>query len=200
MSYGTGGEFDRGDRPNNPKAVGSMPPAPPKSNALWWILGILAFLAIGGALLCCGGGYFAYQFSSEMAGGVVKDAVAADPAIVEHIGTIENVGINLTATSNAGGGNKGVFDVSGDKGTGQLEVVMNNTPGGQQVESCVLVLPNGERHDVQVAGQQDVPFDDGSVVPPPADGEALDASPTESAVESETPPDADAATDPSDTQ
>lgn len=155
MSYGNGGEYDRGNRPSNPNAVGSMQPQPAKSNALWWILGILAVVFVGGALVCCGGGYFAYRFGTEVAGTVVRDAVAGDPAIQEHIGTIEEINLNLSATGNAGGGSRMVFDVRGDKGTGQLEVTMD--PGGQSVGSAVLVLPNGDRHDVQVGTPEQAP-------------------------------------------
>ncbi|MGV3483954.1 MAG: hypothetical protein ACO1RT_06015 [Planctomycetaceae bacterium] len=193
MSYGNGGEFDRGNRPINPNAVGSMQPPPAKSNTLWWVLGILGFVIIGGALVCCGGGYFAYQFSSQMAGSAVKDVVANDPAIVEHIGTIENISLNLGATGNAGGGNKVVFDVSGDKGSGQLEVVMDNNPGGQTVNSCVLVLPNGERHDVVIAGQGEAEPETDTLPLEDDAAENLDAAETDPAVQNEAEPSVDEA-------
>jgi hypothetical protein len=153
MSFGSGGDFDR----NNPSSGGGSAnafgastnrPEPRKSNTLWWILGILGFLTIGGAILCCGGGYFMIQFTSQVVAEEVKRAVSGDAAIQEHIGTISNVEMNLTATGAAGGNNKLVFDVTGDKGAGQLEVVVNNTPQGQTLRSCTLVLPDGERHEV----------------------------------------------------
>lgn len=153
MSFGSGGDFDR----NNPSSgrgsanafgASTNRPEPQKSNTIWWILGILGFLTIGGAILCCGGGYFMIQFTSQVVAEEVKRSVANDAAIQEHIGTITDLDMNLTATGAAGDGAKLVFDIKGDKGTGQLEVEVSNTTEGQNLRSCVLVLPDGERHEV----------------------------------------------------
>ena len=162
MSFGNSGDFDRGNRPNqgpsgqnpgSPYAGGpgqTVQPAP-KSNALWWILGILGVLTVGGALVCCGGGYFAFQFGTQVVADTVKSSISADPAIQEHIGDITDISMNLTATGAVGGGNKMVLDLKGEKGTGQVEVVMaGGGPDGQTLQSCVLILPNGERIDVAV--------------------------------------------------
>jgi len=160
MSYGNGGDLNR----NNPSpasgsgnAYGSGPMQPPakKSNTVWWILGILGFLTIGGALVCCGGGYYALQFGTQVVADEVKKSIASDAAIQEHIGTISEMNMNLTATGAAGGNNKLVFDVKGDKGAGQLEVIVNNTAEGQAVNDCVLILPDGTRLDVVIAGASD---------------------------------------------
>ena len=99
-----------------------------------------------------------YKFSTQMIADSVKASISADPAIQEHIGTISDIGMNLTATSAAGGGEKIVLDIKGDKGTGQIEVVMaGGGPDGQTLQSCVLILPNGDRIDVAVdASGQDV--------------------------------------------
>lgn len=175
MSYGNGGEYDRSSRPSNPNAVGSTQPQPRKSNALWWILGILGCVAVVGAFVCCGGGYFAYRFSTEMVGTIVKDAVAQDPAIEEHIGTIQTIDVNLGATGEAGGGNRMVFDVRGDKGSGQIEAVLS--PGGQSLDSAVLVLPDGERIDLEL---QEVDLQETDIQVPEEDGQVPDAEGLES--------------------
>lgn len=166
MSFGSGGDFDRNNPSSNSGSAnaysaGTNRTEPRKSNALWWILGILGFLTIGGAILCCGGGYFMFQFTSQAIAEEVKKSVANDAAIQEHIGTITDLNMNLTATGAAGDSAKLVFDVKGDKGTGQLEVVVSNTAEGQTLQSCVLVLPDGERHDVVIqAASEDQNSDD----------------------------------------
>jgi len=167
MSFGNSGDFDRGNRPGqggqnpgSPYAAGSGQTVQPerKSNALWWILGILGVLTVGGALVCCGGSYFAFQFGTQVVAEAVKTSISADPAIQEHIGDITDISVNLTATGAVGGGNKMVLDLKGEKGTGQVEVVMaGGGPDGQTLQSCVLILPNGERIDVAVdTSRQDI--------------------------------------------
>jgi hypothetical protein len=136
MSYGNGSGFESVNQP------------PKKSNTLWWVLGIIGVVTIGGALVCCGGIYFMIRFGTQVVGDQVKLAVGTDPAVQEHIGTVSDISMNLTATGAAGGGNTIIFDVKGDKGTGQLEVVMDQTPGQEGLKSCVLILPNGDRHEV----------------------------------------------------
>ena len=162
MSFGNSGDFDRDNR-TGPYASSSQTSPPAKSNTLWWILGILGVLFGGAALVCCGGSFYLYRFGTQVVGDVVKQAVAADPAIQEHIGTINEVTMNLGATSNAGGGGKVVFDITGDKGSGLLEVVMDNSPQGQSVKSCVLILPTGERHDIVVNMDDPAAIDDESI-------------------------------------
>lgn len=166
MSFGNSGDFDGGNRPRgqntgSPYATGPGQTVPPKSNAVWWILGILGVLTVGGIFVCCGGGYFAFRFGTQAVAEAVKSSISTDPVIQEHIGNITDLSMNLTATGAAGGGDKIVLDIKGDKGTGQVEVVMGGDPGGQSVKSCVLILPNGERIPLAVgpAGQMTPPDD-----------------------------------------
>jgi len=171
MSFGNGGDFNRaGGPPPDPFAANDLSrPVAKKSNAIWWILGILGVLTVGGALLCCGGMFFMYSFTNQFVGEMVKATVENDPAVQEHVGSIENIEINLTETGNAGGGNKLVFDVTGDKGTGKLEVALDNSPEGQAVESCVLVLPNGDRHTVTIEAPADEPVTDEPAIEVPSE-------------------------------
>jgi len=177
MSLGNSG----GQIQGSPYAAGpgqTMQPAP-KRTALWWILGILGVFTVGGALVCCGGSYFAFQFGTQVVADAVKASISADPAIQEHIGVITDISMNLTATSAAGGGNKMVLDLKGEKGTGQVEVVMaGGGPDGQTLQSCVLILPNGERIDVAVdTSGQDIFTGDAvdTMAPDSAPAEATDS-------------------------
>ena len=164
MSFGNSGDFDGGNRPRgqntgSPYATGPGQTVPPKSNAVWWILGILGVLTVGGIFVCCGGGYFMFRFGTQAVADAVKSSISTDPVIQEHIGNITDLSMNLTATGAAGGGDKMVLDIKGDKGTGQVEVVMGGDPTGQSVKSCVLILPNGERIPLAVgpAGHMTLP-------------------------------------------
>ena len=100
-----------------------------------------------------------FRFGTQAVADAVKSSISADPVIQEHIGNITDLSMNLTATGAAGGGDKIVLDIKGDKGTGQVEVVMGGDPGGQSVRSCVLILQNGERIPLAVgpAAQMTLP-------------------------------------------
>lgn len=139
MSFGNSDDF------------GGLRPAPKKSNALWWILGILAAVTIGGTLLCCGGFYYMFSFGSQMIATETKRLISTDPTIQEHIGDIKEMSFNFSATGAAGGGETLVFDVNGENGSGQIQVVVNNQQGaGPTISSCTLILPNGERHEIEL--------------------------------------------------
>ena len=187
MSFGNSGDFDGGNRPRgqntgSPYAAGPSQNVPPKSNALWWILGILGVLTVGGIFVCCGGGYFMFRFGTQAVADAVKSSISADPVIQEHIGNITDISMNLTATGAAGGGDKMVLDIKGDKGTGQVEVVMGGNPGGQSVQSCDLILPNGERIPLAVGPARDMTLPNDAIEAtesdalPPADTNLQDAA------------------------
>lgn len=177
MSYGNSGGFDGMNQP------------PKKSNStLWWVLGIIGVISVGGALVCCGGIYFMVRFGTQVVGDQVKLAISADPVIQEHVGTISEINMNLTATGAAGGNNKIVFDVKGEKGSGQLEVVMDQTQGQEGIQACVLVLPNGDRHEIALTPPAD------ATIPEVSDGEpSADAATETSATEESAAPSAEAA-------
>ncbi len=129
LSQGPGG-FGSSSDPLNPYAsVGGqgMSQPPRRSGSPWmWILGIGGGVVL---LLCCGCGmlgYFGFYGVMGVMEGMVRDQIKDDPVIVEHIGELQTVKTNITATGEEKqqnpqpGRNVLVFDVTGTKGSGQV--------------------------------------------------------------------------------
>lgn len=100
-----------------------------------------------GLLVCCGGGGAAIMFGLSAFGEIAKAELQGNPVIVEHIGEIESVDFSFGGTAgvaeeNPGAGNTLVFDIKGDKGSGQVVIVQNQNGGGP-IESAKLLLPDG---------------------------------------------------------
>ena len=130
------------------------PPREQSSSTTIWIIVLVLVLVIGLPILlvavmflgCCGlmgvGAYSAFQMTGEMA----KQQYAADPVMQQHIGEIQSITPNFTATSEEQqkqttvGTNVIVFDVSGSKGSGQL--IAEQQPGPQPPGSPVKIFSN----------------------------------------------------------
>ena len=115
-------------------------PPPPRSSSPWawclWIViigGLLLVLAMV-ALVAFGWGLFSDE---------AKSALQDDPAIREHIGTIESMELSFDATSDAPGTNEFVWDVEGDKGKGRVLAHLVTDEDGERLESGTLTLPDG---------------------------------------------------------
>lgn len=128
---------------------------PRKSGTLWWVLGIVGVVLLGLGLLCCGGGYFAFQTTMEMAGQQVQAQVANDPVVVEHIGQVQSISLDPVATGERNQPNTLVFRLEGSKGSGLL--VGRQEPGGELTD-MVLEMPDGESYPLGAA-------DDAMIVP-----------------------------------
>lgn len=129
LSQGGGFGPSSGD-PLNPYASmggAGMSPQPRRGGSVWpWVLGIGGGVVL---LLCCGCGLFGYFGFTGVMGvleGMVRDQIKDDPVIVQHIGELQSVKTNLTATGEEKqrnpqpGRNVLVFDVKGTKGSGQV--------------------------------------------------------------------------------
>ena len=143
----------------DPNANQFDPIQPPKKSSpvvkIILILGVV-FGVIG--LSCCGlcgwGMYAGLGFVNKQ----VENELRDNPVIVEHIGNIESVKMNLQATAEliqekqAAGEpvhqNVVVFDIQGDKGEGQ--VIITTPPGGQpaQFNEGTLRMSSGEEYDL----------------------------------------------------
>ncbi|QDS91362.1 Cytochrome oxidase complex assembly protein 1 [Roseimaritima multifibrata] len=106
-----------GPNPNLPQQ------APKKSNALKWVLGILAVLGVTG-LLCCGGCLLMAKMGFDQVGKQIVAQVENDPVIVEHLGQNLTASMEIMATGElqqaTGDSDAMSFAISGDKGSGQL--------------------------------------------------------------------------------
>jgi len=86
-----------------------------KSN---WLIWVLALVGGGGLMMCiCCGGFM--YFSVSVLNQAIIDGYQNHELVQEHIGTISSCTPNLEATGDQEGM---VFDVVGDKGSGQIIV------------------------------------------------------------------------------
>ncbi len=106
-----------------------------------------------GLLLCCGGGVFMVQFGVSALADQLERQIAGDPAIVEHIGDIESLEVNWSATieeaQKTGDQDSGlIFEIKGSKGSGQFLVKQDK--GGEGIDMATLILPDGTRIPVNL--------------------------------------------------
>lgn len=154
--------------PTNPFDPNTGQPAAPtvkkKSNVWLWVIGIIGGLGLVAAIACCGSVFWAYNFGMGKVAEAVKADLMGNPVIGEHIGDIEELSMNLTATGeeqqNGGKPNTMVMDVKGSKGSGQLIL----TPGqGGGFSTIELELPDGTRHQAAPLEEFDLDFDMGGI-------------------------------------
>ena len=132
----------------------------PRSRLLIWVIGIFGGLVFLGVLGCCGGGYFLLNFLT----GEYQRQLAGNPVIVEHLGEIESMGMNLTKTAEAAessDGNSFAFDIQGSLASGTILVKQDPSGDGTGIESAELILSDGSRYQVPLGGNspQEVDFD-----------------------------------------
>ncbi len=102
------------------------------------LAGLLLLLVISvGALATFGYFLFVDQVEVEL---------AANPVIQAHLGTIEELGIDLMATGEYEDDNVFVFDVTGDRGSGRVAVESITVDAdSEEIVWGVLELPSGEQ-------------------------------------------------------
>lgn len=138
--------------PNNPYAASTQPVAPKKSNVLLYVM-----LGIGGALvaICCGCGgmgYFAFQKGIQQAATAVRPQLQADPAVMEHIGNLDTVSVDMGGLMSEvqknpqrHQGRNMAFKVKGDKGQGIVIGRLDQQGAGQaRIGEGELIMPSGE--------------------------------------------------------
>ncbi len=79
------------------------------------------------------------KFGLDQVGGQVAQQVQNDPAIVEHIGNVESVSMDIMGTTKyqqeSGDSDGMVFEITGDKGTG---ILRGSKTGPNQMGNFVL--------------------------------------------------------------
>ena len=127
--------------------------APPRrsNKGLWIGCGLASLL---GLLVCCGGFGMLSYFGLDAVGQVMKAEVENSPTVIEHFGQIESMRFNISATGleaqdiQPGQGSPMAFDVQGTKGSGQI--VVHQSPGGQGIETAVLITADGQRIPIEL--------------------------------------------------
>lgn len=132
-----------------PPAAPPYPPAPPPRSGgghkvLWIVLGSVAGVVLLGGL-CCGGFVF-------VGFGALEDDIAAklrdNPVLVEQIGTLESVDLNLTKSGDYSDPDTMVYDVKGSKGSGVAIVKSRTVEGGEEIEKATLKLSDGREFEL----------------------------------------------------
>ena len=138
---------------------------------------IIIVLILGFLGSCCGGciwaGYYLVNSASGMA---LKPQIEGTPAIETYIGTIDEIQMSWSGTSQqAQSGNDGrlVFDVSGDKGSGML--LVDQGSGGLNNADWAILEIGGKSY--VVFGEP--PEDLGAEVVPGPEGSAAESSASE---------------------
>ncbi len=154
-------------KPNDPfeqAAAGQTAAQAPKktSRRVWvWVIGIFGGLTFLGILGCCGGGFFLLEFLTS----TYQQQLAGNPVIIEHLGEVESMQMNLTKTAEAAensDGNTFAFDIQGSLASGTILIKQDPSGDGTGIESAELVLSDGSRHQVPLGGnvpEVDVEFE-----------------------------------------
>ena len=155
---------------------------------------IIIVLILGFLGTCCGGciwaGYYLVNSASGMA---LKPQVEGTPAIETYIGTIDEIQMDWSGTSQqAQSGNDGrlAFDISGDKGSGML--LVESGSGGLNNADWAILEIGGKSY--VVFGEP--PEDLGAEVVPEPEGSGSDDEATEPAETAESADDGEDAEDP----
>lgn len=109
------------------------------------IAAVLLFFALVGGLIAWGVGAGWKLFATQ-----AQDALQAQPAVQEHIGTIREMNVDLIATGSAPGGEEFVFRLQGDRGNGKVLANFVSLGAEQEIiTEGVLTLANGARFELE---------------------------------------------------
>jgi hypothetical protein len=144
-------------------------PAPQRSSGCGWVVAIL----VGGMVLLLLAMAALATFGWSLFAKDAQAALQADPAIVEHIGTIRDMSVDITATGEASGSNEFVWDLEGDKGKGRVLAQLVTGDDGERLESGTLTLPDGREFPL---GGGSPPADAPAAVEP-SEGAPMDVEP-----------------------
>jgi hypothetical protein len=130
-------------RPGNGRNDGKI------GTVLLVILGILVALGVGG--------YFVMKWGFNFVAEDVKADIQDHPAILEHIGAIEEIEFDFGATTALKGeaNNVYVFQLKGGKGKGTLTATVETDGDHERVVAGKLRLPSGETVDLFPDGPPD---------------------------------------------
>lgn len=124
---------------------------PPKPSRFWlWLLGGLGCAGVL-LLLCCGGmTWFGYSFGTQVLAEALKQEVAGNAVVEEHLGEIRQIKANLMESGSEkrarnSSGNVIVMDAEGAKGNGKFIVESSPSPTpGNFFTKIELRLPDGK--------------------------------------------------------
>lgn len=118
----------------------------PKRRRWPWIIG---GIVLGGGLtvvlLCAGLGWYGWSVLSEQ----YRVAMNRNPVIVEHLGEVREIEIDLGATGDEPGEDVFVYRAIGAKGTGVVTAEFHTVDDdNEEIISGTLELPDGRTFDL----------------------------------------------------
>jgi hypothetical protein len=100
-----------------------------------------------------GGGYWAFKAGTGMLAEQTKVAVRDNPVILEHIGNIEDITLDLKATAAAGEEEFMVFQLKGSKGSGELKVnIKQVSDEAVAISQGTLRMEDGKTYELVPGG------------------------------------------------
>jgi hypothetical protein len=115
------------------------------------LVGIVITSVIGlvGVIVLIAAGVFFVQFGMDVIADQVKREVQDNPVILEQVGAIETMEMDMVASANEPGDQTFVFRLDGAKGTGTLTVSTVTVEGfTEQVTWGQLRVASGETYDL----------------------------------------------------
>jgi uncharacterized protein YneF (UPF0154 family) len=127
------------------------PPADKKGLSKGCIMGIVITSVIGlvGVVVLVVAGVFFVQFGMDVIADQVKREIQDNPVILEQVGEIRTMEMDMVASANEPGDQTFVFKLDGAKGTGTLTVSTVTIDGfTEQVTWGQLRVESGETYDL----------------------------------------------------
>lgn len=124
---------------------GFQPYAPKTPGSSLWVWVLLALGGVAG-VCCCGGGVGLVMFGMNIVTAEIADELRDNPKFREHIGELQEMDVDYIASAAKDDDETFVYDVKGDKGSGELTVKhVTADDGSEQIVEATLRLPDGKQ-------------------------------------------------------
>jgi len=130
----------------SPQGFQPYAPKPSGSNTWLWVL-----LGLGGVagVCCCGGGVAVVMFGMNIVTAEIADELRDNPKFREHIGELQEMNVDYIASAAKDDDETFVYDVKGDKGSGELTVKhVTDDDGSEQIVTATLRLSDGKQVEI----------------------------------------------------
>lgn len=142
--------------PNNDPLAQFNPSQPTRNNRdrSQFVTGCLVGIAVAGAIsfvMCCGGVIAMGLIGVNVIGEQIASQLREDPILVDQLGEIERIELDVIASMLEEGVEASVLDVEGTKGKGVIYCESHTSAdGAEQITWAELRLPNGKTVDLIV--------------------------------------------------
>ncbi len=131
-----------------PEPFDLSPPTRSKREGSDFATGFLVAIAAVGAscfVLCCGGGIVAFWFATQEINEEIASQLRENPILVDQLGPIERIEMDLVASLATEEPDSYVFDVEGTDGKGVIYCESYTTDDGSEwIAWAELKLPEGK--------------------------------------------------------